>query len=124
MSNGPVHTYSEIENSPYYKHFLYKKRTLSYYLLGTELLGDCKDEPAWFNRCYRNGYAIDMPQLQGAIYLLNCHELDTCWLIGQYPAGVDFATAFKFYRPWQSVEIDSNYFYDNQANIVMFETQT
>ena len=90
MSNGPVHTYTEIEHSPYYKNFLYNKRTLSYYLLGVQLLGDCKDEFSWFNRCHREGYEIDMPQLQGAIYLLNCHQLDTCWLIGSLPSDITF----------------------------------
>lgn len=79
MNNGPVQTYSEIEHSPYYKHFLYNKRTLSFYLLDVDLLGDCKDEFAWFNRCYKNGYEIDMPQVQGALNILNCHELGTCW---------------------------------------------
>ena len=64
MSNGPVQTYAEIEHSPYYKNFLYNQRTLSYYLLDPQpKLGDCKDEMSWFDRCYRNGYAIDMPQL-------------------------------------------------------------
>ena len=63
MNNGPMQTYREIEHSPYYKHFLYNKRTLAFYLLSTAQLGDCKDEAAWFNRCYRLGYNIDMPQV-------------------------------------------------------------
>ena len=61
MSNGPVQTYREIEFSPYYKNFLYNKRTLAYYLLNKDALGDCVDESAWLNRCYRDGYQIDMP---------------------------------------------------------------
>ena len=100
MSNGPVHTYNEIWYSPYYKNFLYNKRTLCYYLLGTELLGDCKDEPSWFNRCYRNGYAIDMPQLQGTIYILNCHELDTCWELNSSGSFHSFEDYYEFYKPW------------------------
>ena len=35
MNNGPVETYSEMKHSPYYEHFLDKKRTLSFYLLET-----------------------------------------------------------------------------------------
>ncbi len=31
MENGPVHAYQEMENSPYYYHFSYNKRTLAYY---------------------------------------------------------------------------------------------
>ena len=63
MANGPVQAYAELANSPYYKSFLYKKRTLAYYLLDKDTLGDCTDESAWFNRCYRTGFAIDMPQV-------------------------------------------------------------
>ena len=61
MSNGPVQTYAEIEHSPFYKHFLYNERTLTYYLLDKETLGDCKDEASWLNQCYLDGKAIDMP---------------------------------------------------------------
>ena len=61
MNNGPVSTYREIEHSPYYKHFLYNERTVAFYLLENDILGDCKDEASWFNRCYRSGYTIDMP---------------------------------------------------------------
>ena len=63
MGNGPVQTYAEIDHSPYYKHFLYNKRTLAYYLLDVETLGDCKDEASWFNQCYKAGYKIDMPMV-------------------------------------------------------------
>ena len=34
MQNGPVHAYREMENSPYYRLFLYNIRTLSFYQLG------------------------------------------------------------------------------------------
>ena len=65
MSNGPVHAYREIINSPYYKHFLYNKRTLSYYLHdeASKSNFDCKDEATWFNRCYFENSEIDMPQV-------------------------------------------------------------
>ena len=79
-NNGPVQAYREIEFSPYYKHFLYNERTVSFYLLGLQL-GNCVDESAWFNRCYRSGYEIDMPQVQGALYIKNCHSVDTCWFV-------------------------------------------
>ena len=79
MGNGPVQAYAEIENSPYYKNYLYNKRTLAYYLLDKDTLGDCTDESAWFNRCYRTGYAIDMPQVQGALYVQECYTEQTCW---------------------------------------------
>ena len=63
MNNGPVNSLREIEYSPYYNNFLYNKRTLSFYVLDTSELGDCKYEAAWFNSCYRYGYTIDMPQV-------------------------------------------------------------
>jgi hypothetical protein len=81
-NNGPVHSYREIEYSPYVKHFLKNNRTLTYYQLDT-YLGACADEWAWLNKCYRNGYKIDMPQIQGAIYIKNCHSLLTCWFTEQ-----------------------------------------
>ena len=55
MSNGPVHTYREIEYSPYVKNFMKNNRTLAYYLLDTSF-GNCIDESAWFGKCYRQGY--------------------------------------------------------------------
>lgn len=122
MYNGPVQTYSEIEHSPFYKHFLYNQRTLAFYLLDTESLGDCKDEASWFNQCYLEGNKIDMPQVQGALHITNCHLLETCWFVGQLPdATID--QIIQLYRPWQSVQIDNNYFYDNHANIIMFDSQ-
>ena len=33
MQNGPVHAYREMENSPYYKFFLYNNRTISFFEL-------------------------------------------------------------------------------------------
>jgi hypothetical protein len=60
MNNGPVHAYREIEYSPYVSNFLKNNRTLTYYSLGTEF-GACADEWAWLNKCYRQGFKIDMP---------------------------------------------------------------
>lgn len=61
-SNGPVHAHMEIENSPYYKHFLKNNRTLAYFVLDSSQ-GYCFDEAMWLNVCYRSGYVIDMPQI-------------------------------------------------------------
>ena len=55
INNGPVHTYSEINYSPYYKYFLYNERTLAFYFLDKSSLGDCKDEASWMNQCYIQG---------------------------------------------------------------------
>ena len=68
-----------------------------------------------------------MPQVQGALYIKNCHSVDTCWFIEGDALNVAFQGTYdnyvQFFKPWQNVEIRRNYFYDNQANIVMFETQ-
>lgn len=55
----------------------------------------------------------------------HCHLLDTCWIVGNVPVReMDLTFVNKFYRPWQNTQISNNYFYDNSANIVMFESQT
>ena len=135
MENGPVHALAEIEYSPYYRHIIYKSRTLAFYLL-SKTIGDCKDEATWFEQCFRPGYEIDMPQIQGALYIKNCHSLSTCWFVttdGQKPSkrvngndyseDVEFEEQMRLYKPWQRTLIQDNYFYNNHANLVMFETQ-
>ena len=36
----------------------------------------------------------------------------------------DFKNYTLWFQPWQQTKISKNYFYDNHANIVMFDTQT
>ena len=60
MHNGPVHTYRELDHSPYYKLFLKNVRTLAFYQL-SRAQGSCNDEPSWLNRCYKSGNYFDMP---------------------------------------------------------------
>jgi len=58
---------------------------------------------------------------------VNCHALNTCWFSVDdvnKASTVDYPTYFELMRPWQRVKIEKNYFYDNKANIVMFDTQT
>ena len=71
-----------MENSPYYKYFLYNNRTLSFYELG-KLQGECIDEQAWLNRCNRKGNVIDMPMVQGALNVVTCYIPSTCWFLQQ-----------------------------------------
>ena len=125
MNNGPVHAYREIEYSPYVNKFLKNNRTLTYYSLSTEF-GACADEWAWLNMCYRQGFKIDMPQIQGALHVRNCFNSFSCWYAEkEYDTvkNMNYTSYVKFYKPWQRMEIRQNSFYDNQANIVMFPTQ-
>lgn len=67
-----------------------------------------------------------MPQVQGALHIRNCHSISSCWFVTEDSDAVvtaSYEQVIKYYRPWQSVIITNNHFYDNHANILMFATQ-
>jgi hypothetical protein len=75
---------------------------LTYYSLGTEF-GACVDEWAWLNKCYRQGFKIDMPQMQGALYIRNCFNHSSCWYAEKEYATVknmNYAKYVALYKPW------------------------
>ena len=70
MDNGPVTAAKEMEFSPYYRYLAGQERTISFYVPDT----GCKDEAEYFDKYRKEGERIDMPQLQGAIYIKNCFD--------------------------------------------------
>ena len=83
MNNGPVTAYHEIQYSPYHMHVNKTGRTFTFFLTEsvTDQTGTCRDETQYFARCRLEGNLIDMPQMQGAIYIENCHDLETCFRV-------------------------------------------
>ena len=73
--NGPVTASKEIEFSPYYRYMTDQERTISFYVADS----DVNDEAKYFNKKWKDGTRIDMPQLQGAIYIKNCFDQNTCF---------------------------------------------
>ena len=68
-----------------------------------------------------------MPQVQGALHIINCHDSDSCWFVQQDASVVTKIDSFDTYKnwiqPWSRTKIIKNYFYDNHANIIMQKTQ-
>lgn len=71
-----------------------------------------------------------MPMLQGALYIKNCHSLGSCWFastdslmpIRRSNTPISFEVQMRLYKPWQRTLIRDNFFYNNHANVVMFES--
>lgn len=134
MNNGPVTAYVEIQYSPYYKYLADQNRTISYY----HGPSNCWEEAKYFNKCWREGYMIDMPSVQGTIFIDNCYNELTCFGIAEdlntlytlstqvgqddYVSKTEKELALML--PWQHVLIEENYFYNNWANIIMDYHQT
>lgn len=73
--NGPVTASKEIQFSPYYKFMTDRQRTVSFYMPSRNFI----DEAQYFDRGWDDGYTIDMPMVQGAIFIKNCFDLETCF---------------------------------------------
>lgn len=71
----------EIAHSPYYKFFTYNNRTLAFHLTEPEIFGECMDETQYFRECRRENYQIDMPMVQGTVYVENCKDPRYCYLM-------------------------------------------
>ena len=124
MNNGPVTAYTEIQYSPYYLHMADRNRTMSYY----HGESNCWEEAKYFNKCWRDGYMIDMPQVQGTIFIDNCYNEETCFGIpvelDNYEVQNMTEKELELLLPWQHVRIEENYFYNNWANVIMDVQQT
>ena len=84
-ANGPVTSFEEATYSPYYKYLALQARNLT---LNTMFAGNiCFDleheilnEFSYIECCYRALESIDMPALQGALYIENCEgDRATCF---------------------------------------------
>lgn len=67
---------------------------------------------------------IDMPQVQGTLFIDNCFDESTCFGTGvELANNTLFSNAteaeLKLLLPWQHVLIEENYFYNNWANVIM-----
>ena len=40
---------------------------------------NCWEEAKYFKKCWREGYMIDMPSVQGTIFIDNCYDFVTCF---------------------------------------------
>ena len=126
--NGPVTASKEIQYSPYYKYMTDQKRTISFYVKNT----DVTDEAKYFNKEWVDELTIDMPMVQGAVYIKNCNDVSTCFgLQEDFDALADLELEGKrtdaevaLVLPWNRVLVEENYFYDNQANIIITSFQT
>ena len=81
---------------------------------------------------------IDMPSVQGTLFIDNCFNDITCfgtqaeitqlYLASTLTSAGNFTAPteaqLKLFMPWQHVLIEENYFYNNWANVIMDAQQT
>lgn len=53
-----------------------QNKTLLYY---DSIDHKCFSEFDYFHKCATPSYEIDMPQTQGALHIINCHNKPECW---------------------------------------------
>ena len=90
---------------------------MSFYVKNT----DCYDEAKYFNKEWIDELTIDMPMVQGAVYIKNCNDVETCFGLQEdfdslailEALGEKTEDEVALVLPWNRVLVEENYFYDN-----------
>lgn len=131
FENGPVTTFSEVEESTYQKYFARGARNLTMNLPVVCNL-NYSNEFDYVEKCVDAGHFIDMPAVKGALHIKHCLNNEVCqlpvnsvYILDHYSAGKTLADLLEILEefkkkhqvsvPYNRALVSQNTFENNQV---------